>query len=64
MKILAISGSLRADSYNTALARAAEELVPAGVAVDLYRELGQLPHVRPGPRPGGLPASGGGAGSS
>jgi chromate reductase, NAD(P)H dehydrogenase (quinone) len=43
MKILAISGSLRADSYNTALARAAEELVPAGVEVDLYRGLGLLP---------------------
>jgi chromate reductase len=43
MKILAISGSLRADSYNTALARAAEELVPAGVEVELYRGLGRLP---------------------
>ena len=31
MKILAISGSLRADSYNTALARAAAELAPEGV---------------------------------
>jgi chromate reductase, NAD(P)H dehydrogenase (quinone) len=43
MKILAISGSLRADSYNTALARAAEELVPAGVEMALYRGLGGLP---------------------
>ncbi len=30
MRILAISGSLRADSYNTALARAAVELAPTG----------------------------------
>jgi chromate reductase, NAD(P)H dehydrogenase (quinone) len=56
MKILAISGSLRADSYNTALARAAEELVPAGVEVELYRGLGELPLYdqdldQPGSRP-------------
>ena len=30
MRILALSGSLRAESYNTALARAAAELAPAG----------------------------------
>ena len=36
MKILAISGSLRAGSYNTALARAAAELAPAGVEIEVY----------------------------
>jgi chromate reductase, NAD(P)H dehydrogenase (quinone) len=36
MKILAISGSLRRDSYNTGLLRAAAELAPAGVDVELY----------------------------
>jgi chromate reductase, NAD(P)H dehydrogenase (quinone) len=35
VKILAISGSLRRDSYNTKLLRAAEELLPAGVEVEL-----------------------------
>ena len=43
MKVLAISGSLREASYNTALARAAIELAPAGVEVELYDGLAQLP---------------------
>jgi chromate reductase len=43
MKILAVSGSLRADSYNTALARAAVELAPRGVDLELYEGLGDLP---------------------
>ncbi len=43
MKVLAISGSLRAGSYNTALARAARELAPAGVEVELYDALAALP---------------------
>jgi chromate reductase len=43
VKILAISGSLRADSYNTAIARAAAELAPAGVDVELYEELHTVP---------------------
>ena len=44
MRILAISGSLRAASYNTGLARAAAELVPPGVEVELFEHLGLLPH--------------------
>ncbi len=44
MRILAISGSLRAQSYNTALARLAAELAPAGVEVELYEGLDLLPH--------------------
>jgi chromate reductase len=43
MKILAISGSLRAASYNTALLRAAAELAPDGVELELYEELELLP---------------------
>ena len=43
MRVLAISGSLRADSYNTALARAAAALAPSGVEVELYDGLGLLP---------------------
>jgi chromate reductase len=43
VKILAISGSLRADSYNMALARAAVELAPPGVDVELYEGLAQIP---------------------
>lgn len=44
MHILAISGSLRAESYNTALARAARELAPDGVDVEIYDGLGLIPH--------------------
>ena len=43
MRILTISGSLRAGSYNTALARAARELAPDGVEVELFHGLGVLP---------------------
>src|SRR5918999_2164346 len=43
MKILALSGSLRQGSYNTALARAARDLAPPGVEVELYEGLGRLP---------------------
>ena len=43
MRILAISGSLRAGSYNTALARAAVDLAPEGVEVELFEGLGDLP---------------------
>jgi chromate reductase, NAD(P)H dehydrogenase (quinone) len=47
MKILAISGSLRAASSNSALLRAAALLAPADVEIDLYKGLGGLPHFNP-----------------
>jgi chromate reductase, NAD(P)H dehydrogenase (quinone) len=43
MAILAISGSLRAASHNTALLRAAAELAPDGVEVELFDGLDLLP---------------------
>jgi chromate reductase, NAD(P)H dehydrogenase (quinone) len=43
VRVLAISGSLRRDSYNTKLLRAAAELAPAGVELELYDGLGALP---------------------
>jgi chromate reductase, NAD(P)H dehydrogenase (quinone) len=43
MRILGISGSLRRDSHNTKLLRAAEELLPAGVEFELYDELETVP---------------------
>jgi chromate reductase len=43
MKILGISGSLRAASHNTALLRAAAELTPTGVELELYEDLESLP---------------------
>lgn len=47
MKLLAISGSLRALSSNTVLLRAAAALAPAGVEVVFYNGLGDLPHFNP-----------------
>ena len=55
MRILAISGSLRRDSANTRLLRAAAEEAPAEVEIELYDELKALPlddqddDVVPGP---------------
>lgn len=47
MKILAISGSLRAASNNTALLCAVARLAPADIGVELYRDLGNLPLFNP-----------------
>ncbi len=44
MRLLAVSGSLRAASYNTALLRAAAQLTPDDVTVEFYDGLGRLPH--------------------
>jgi chromate reductase, NAD(P)H dehydrogenase (quinone) len=43
MKILAVSGSLRSDSHNTRLLRAAVDAAPVGVDVELWEGLGELP---------------------
>jgi chromate reductase len=43
VRILAVSGSLRAESYNTALARAAAALAPDGIDVELYAGLAWIP---------------------
>ncbi|MCE9650630.1 MAG: NAD(P)H-dependent oxidoreductase [Parvibaculum sp.] len=47
MRILAISGSLRAVSSNTALLEAAAALAPDGVEIVLYDGIGALPHFNP-----------------
>lgn len=41
--VLAISGSLRDASFNTALIRAAQRLAPAGLTIDRYDGLGAVP---------------------
>jgi chromate reductase len=43
MKVLGISGSLRRDSYNSALLRAAAERLPAGVELVSYERLREIP---------------------
>lgn len=47
MRLLALSGSLRRVSVNTALLRAAAVLAPVGIEVVLYESLGNLPHFNP-----------------
>ncbi len=55
MRVLAISGSLRRDSNNTALLRALSEEAPAGVEVEVWDGLKEIPpydgddDVVPGP---------------
>lgn len=47
MKILAISGSLRASSSNTAMLRAAAALAPSTIELTLFEGIGNLPHFNP-----------------
>lgn len=56
MRILAISGSLRAASLNTALLRAVARIAPPELEIALYRGIGELPLFnpdieQPGPAP-------------
>ena len=43
MRVLGISGSLRRDSHNSALLRAAAERLPAGAELIAYDRLGEIP---------------------
>ena len=43
MRLLAISGSLRADSHNSRLLRIAAEEAPMGVDIDIYEGLADIP---------------------
>ena len=47
MRILAISGSLRASSTNTTLVRAIVKLAPESMEFTLYDGMGDLPHFSP-----------------
>jgi chromate reductase len=59
MKVLAVSGSLRADSHNTSLLRAAAEAAPEGIEVELFDPavLGALPLYDQDLEEGIVPAS-------
>jgi NAD(P)H-dependent FMN reductase len=46
-RILAISGSLRSHSSNTALLEAAALVAPQGVEITVYGGVGNLPHFNP-----------------
>jgi chromate reductase len=43
MRVLAVSGSLRRDSHNSRLLRAAAQQLPPGVELELYAGLKQIP---------------------
>ena len=57
MRILAVSGSLREDSHNTSLLRAAIEAAPEGVELELWEGIGGLPIYDQDLEPGELPES-------
>ena len=46
-RLLAVSGSLRAISTNSALLQAASRIAPDGIAITLYDGLAGLPHFNP-----------------
>ncbi|HVB69211.1 MAG TPA: NADPH-dependent FMN reductase [Acetobacteraceae bacterium] len=54
VKILAISGSLRSSSFNTAALRAAMELAPSGMSIELH-DIGDLPLYNDDVRAQGFP---------
>ena len=56
MKVLGISGSLRAKSFNTATLRAAAELAPAGMTVELA-DISAIPLYNDDDRGAGFPSS-------
>jgi chromate reductase, NAD(P)H dehydrogenase (quinone) len=43
MFVLAISGSLRGESFNTRLLRATEQLLPAGTELEVFSRLAEIP---------------------
>lgn len=47
IKLLALSGSLRKASYNTAMLEALSELSPPNVEISIFRKLGELPLFNP-----------------
>lgn len=57
MRILAISGSLRAKSSNTAALKAAARLAPPGMEVVLFEGIADLPHFNPDVDEAGPPPS-------
>jgi len=47
IRILALSGSLRKKSYNTAILHAASKLAPAGMEIVVFNEIKNLPLFNP-----------------
>jgi chromate reductase, NAD(P)H dehydrogenase (quinone) len=47
MRVLLVSGSLRAGSTNTAVLRTAQAVAPDGIETRLYEDMASLPHFNP-----------------
>jgi chromate reductase len=56
VRVLGISGSLRKGSFNAAALHAARELAPAGMEIEVYQGLGNLPLYNEDLRAQGFPA--------
>jgi chromate reductase, NAD(P)H dehydrogenase (quinone) len=56
MRVLGVSGSLRHDSHNSALLRAAAERLPAGAELVAFERLGEIPPYDEDVEAGGVPA--------
>jgi NAD(P)H-dependent FMN reductase len=56
MRIVAISGSLRAGSMNARVLHAAAAVAPAGLEIVVYEKIGDLPHFNPDLDHEGAPA--------
>src|SRR5258708_23430533 len=55
MQVLAISGSLRKAAFSTAFLRAAQELAPLGMSIQIYRDLASIPPYDDDVRLAGFP---------
>ena len=55
IRLLGISGSIRAQASNTALVGAVRYLAPENVAVSVYQDLARLPHFNPDDEQARLP---------
>jgi chromate reductase len=56
LHILGICGSLRKDSLNAAILRAAQQLVPEGMTIEIYEGIGEFPHYDQDVADAGFPA--------
>ena len=54
MNVIGISGSLRRGSFNAATLRAAQELAPAGMTIEIF-DIGDLPLYNEDVRAAGFP---------
>ncbi len=57
INVFGISGSLRKDSLNRKLLRAAQSLAPEGMSIDVYDGLGEIEHYNDDVRNAGFPAN-------